>query len=175
MQVGRVWRSLWSLYSDQQHQLQLRLHTSMEVEMPKITWNLKQLLFNEIYYSSSNLCTRNLCSLPLSGDYLDPTNLVITCPLIPFMSIFWGFRAAYSKKEQILQENENCGPYTFAAWTNIHQPRHVTLFQNSQKWILKKYVWTVWGRNQGTSLKPTDRSWNISEKFNFLACYSLDN
>ena len=158
MQVGRVWRSLWSLYSDQQHQLQLRLHTSMEVEMPKSKWNLKQLLFNEIYDSSSNLWTWNLCPLPLSGDYLDPTNHVITCPLIPFMRIFWGFRAAwfsfrsclctaYSKKEQILQENENCGPYTFAAWTNIHQPRHVTLFQNSQKWILKKYVWAVWGRN----------------------------
>ena len=93
MQVGRVWRSLWSLYSDQQHQLQLRLHTSMEVEMPKITWDLKQHLFNEIYDSSSNLCTRNLCPLPLSGDYLDPTNLVITCPLIPFMRIFLRFRS----------------------------------------------------------------------------------
>ena len=53
MQVGRVWRSLWSLYSDQQQQLQFCLHTSMEVEMPKFTWNLKQLLFNEIYDSSS--------------------------------------------------------------------------------------------------------------------------
>ena len=89
---------------------------------------------------------------------------------------FWGFRAAwfsfrsclctaYSKKEQILQENENCGPYTFAAWTNIHQPRHVTLFQNSEKWILKKYMWwAVWGRNQGAPQKPIDRSWNLSEK-----------
>ena len=93
MQVGRVWRSLWSLYSDQQHQLQLRLHTSMEVEMPKFTWNLKQLLFNGIYDSSSNLFSRNLCPLPLSGDYLDPTNLVITCPLIPFMRIFLRFHS----------------------------------------------------------------------------------
>ena len=142
----------------------------------KIQMRPQTTLFNEIYDSSSNLWTWNLCPLPFSGDYLDPTNHVITCPLIPFMRIFWGFRAAwfsfrsclctaYSKKEQILQENENCGPYTFAAWTNIHQPRHVTLFQNSEKWILKKYMWwAVWGRNQGAPQKPIDRSWNLSEK-----------
>ena len=150
MQVGRVWRSLWSLYSDQQHQLQLRLHTSMEVEMPKFTWNLKQLLFNGIYDSSSNLFSRNLCPLPLSGDFLDPTNLVITCPLIPFMRIFLRFHELLDFPSGLV----------FV----LHIPR------KSKYCRRMKTVDPTLLLHEQTFINPVTSLW-----FHFLACYSLDN